>query len=85
MRLWRDVLREQAKLAATSTVTSLYGLPVQAPGTEDSLSRGSLTASSSPALDEQRVRSAIRQQFEGLLRRDQAGSSREPDPGLPRY
>jgi hypothetical protein len=72
----------RAKLAAISATTSLYGVPELAPFFAESIGPENLTATSSPNMDEQKQRSAIRQQFEGVARLDQAGSSKEPVPGL---
>lgn len=75
-----EVLR--AKLSAAGAVTTLYGLPMLTRYFGESVGPENLTETSSPQMDEQKRRDAVRQQFDGVARLDQAGSSKEPVPGL---
>lgn len=78
----QSVVLRRAKLAAVGAVTSLYGIPQLTPYFEESVGPENLTDTSSPGMDEQKQRDAVRQQFDGVARLDQAGSSKEPVPGL---
>lgn len=71
-----------AKRAALEAVTSLYGIPQLTPYFEESVGPENLAETSAPGMDEQKRRDAVRQQFDGVARLDQAGSSKEPVPGL---
>lgn len=73
---------ERAKSAAVGAVTSLYGIPTLTRYFGESVGPENLTETSSPQMDEQKRRDAVRQQFDGVARLDQAGSSKEPVPGL---
>lgn len=75
-------LVRRAKLAAVGAVTTLYGIPMLTRYFGESVGPENLTETSSPGMDEQKQRDAVRQQFDGVARLDQAGSSKEPVPGL---
>lgn len=79
---FRVALTRLAKCAAVGATVSLYGVPKLMPYFGESVGSENLTATSSPQMDEQKRRDAVRRQFDGVARLDQAGSSKEPTPGL---